>query len=99
MLLGITRRQAADPRYWSRERLQERRDAAARAVVDGVLDDGKLNGLQRQTGMLAAIEAAYPSVTAQLSVDLPDSPEAAAALGWDDLKALAAAHLQGEAEG
>ena len=99
LLLGITSRQAADPRMLVRERLQERREEAARAVVDGVLDDGKLSGLQRQTGMLAAIEAAYPSVHAQLSVDLPDSPEAASALGWDDLKQLAAVHLQGEAEG
>jgi len=95
LLLGVTSRQAADPRMLVRERLQERREEAARAVVDGVLDDGKLSGLQRQTGMLAAIEAAYPSVTAQLAVDLPANAEEAAALEWEQLKALAASHLGG----
>jgi hypothetical protein len=76
-----------------RERLQERREEAARAVVDGVLDDPKLSGLERQTGMLRAVEAAYPSLTAQLTVDLPENEEQAGELGWEQLKRLAQLHL------
>jgi hypothetical protein len=93
LLLGVTRMGAADPRLLVRERLQERREQAARAVVDGVLDDPKLSGLDKQTGMLRAIDAAYPQVTAQLTVDLPGSPEEAGDLSWDALRQLAAAHL------
>jgi len=96
LLLGITRRGVGDPRLLVRERLAERADAAARAAVDGVLDDPKLSGLERQTGVLRAIEAAFPSVQAQLQIDLPADPGEAAALEWEQLKALAAAHLEAD---
>jgi hypothetical protein len=93
LVLGISPRRAADPRQLARLRAQERAEELAAALIDAPLDDTSLSTLQRQQAVVTGLGEAFPKETAQLAIDLPDDPEAVRALSWEDLKALAAVHL------
>jgi hypothetical protein len=98
MLLGVSARRAAEPVQASRIRALSRANDFAKAIVDAPLDDETLSTLQRQQAAVKAVELLFPQVTAQLDVDVPVDQEGVAGLDWEQLQALAQAHLGGDQE-
>lgn len=72
-----------------------RADEVAHGLVDAVLDDAEIGTVERQKALLRAVEVLYPQVSAQVEVEIPEDAESAAGLDWEQLQALAQAHLGG----
>jgi hypothetical protein len=90
MTLGIGPRKAGDPRQMARIRAQARANALAQALVDGPLDAEGLSALERQRAAVTALDATFPVVQASVTLELPETAEDAASMGWREMRELAA---------
>jgi len=92
-LLGVGPRTAAQPRQIARLRAQERAEEAARALVDGPLDDPSLGSLERQRAVVTMLAETFPLASATVEIEVPAGSAQVTGLGWSDLQALAASVL------
>jgi hypothetical protein len=92
-LLGVGPRGMANPRMVARVAAAERAEELALALL-APLDDRKLGSMDRQQAARVILGETFPQATATIDVEIPASAEDVAALGWQDLQALAARVLE-----
>lgn len=95
LTLGISARRAANPLQQARAAAQRRSEDIARALVDDPLD-GDLKPVERHRAVVSTVQLLYPQVSASISLDVPED---VGSLTWDQLQALAAAHLGDDDDG
>lgn len=96
--LGISGRRAASPVAAARVAAQRRAEDYARAIVDDPLDDASLKSTQRQAAAIAALDLLFPEVRSTVEIDLPESADEVAGLGWEQLQHLASRLLDPQLE-
>lgn len=96
VLLGVGPSGRAEPRQLARLAALRRSAELASALVDAPLDDKSLGTVERQTAVLRALDATFPLLKAEFTVDVPADGNIGS-LGWQDLQALAGRLELGEA--
>ena len=89
-LLGIGPRRAASARQIARIQAIERAEQLATAIVSAPLDDPNLSTIERQRAALAALDATFPLAQVSAELSIPADGETASAMGWQEMRQLAA---------
>jgi hypothetical protein len=96
MLLGIGANRVGSARQRARIAAAARADEIATALVDDVLD-ADLAPLARQQAVLRILDAVEPLQSMSVEVEMPADAAGVEALSWQDMQALAARLIDGDA--